>query len=329
MVGYRLSRMGICGVLLTAALGSASTRAADLSKVLPDDTAAVLNVNVKQLLNSDVVKKYGLDKMKAELKGNAEAVKVLGALGFDPFTDLDDIVVAPGDLDFNKMEKVLIVLQGKFKIENFRKVAADAAQKEPDNLKIVKAGDYTVYQVAVPKDDGSKQMMFVALADSSNLVASGSKDYLVDALDRVAGKKKAAVNKEMQALLGKADLKQSVTLVLLGSFLGKLPGLDNQSKQIVDKVKQVTAGVNVTNEVKTEVVIGTTSADEAQAMAKLIQANLAKAKGIVPLLAAGQPQFAIAADVLNTVQVAPKASDVSIQAKVSQDVIEKASKLDK
>jgi len=329
MVGYRLSRMGICGVLLTAALGSVSARAADLSKVLPDDTAAVWNVNVKQLLNSAVVKKYGLDQMKTELKNNAQAVKTLEALGFDPFTDLDGIVVAHADLDFNKMEKAIIIVQGKFKIDNFRKVAADAAQKEPDSLKIVKAGDYTVYQVTFPKDDGTKQTMFVSLADSSNLLAAASKDYLVDGLDRFAGKKKGAISKELQALLAKADMQQTLTMVAVGSILGKLPGLDNQSKQFVDKVKQVTAGINVTNDVKTEVLIGTTNANEAQTMAKLIEANLNKAKGIVPLLAAGQPAFALAADVLNTVQVAPKDTAVSIQAKVSQEVIEKASKLDK
>jgi hypothetical protein len=45
----------------------ATVRAADLDKLLPDDTDSIMSVNVRQILDSAIVKKYALDNVKESM----------------------------------------------------------------------------------------------------------------------------------------------------------------------------------------------------------------------------------------------------------------------
>src|SRR6266446_1191924 len=69
-------------------------RAAEVDKYLPTETEFVSHVNVKQLLDSAIVKKHAVDKLRDLLKGQDQASAVLEALGFDPFKDLASVTIA-------------------------------------------------------------------------------------------------------------------------------------------------------------------------------------------------------------------------------------------
>src|SRR5262249_36270471 len=91
MVGHRITGMAILALVFSAALHVAPARAAEISKFLPNDTEVVLNVNVKQVLDSPLFKKHLLQQVKTFLKNNADAEKMLDALGFDPLKDVSAI----------------------------------------------------------------------------------------------------------------------------------------------------------------------------------------------------------------------------------------------
>src|SRR5437762_221558 len=99
MVGYRLSRMGICSLTLALAFVSVPAQAAEVSKFLPSDSEAVWTLNVKQLLDSGLVKKYAMAEITKNLKGNADAQKAMAALGFDPLKDVSALIWAHANLD--------------------------------------------------------------------------------------------------------------------------------------------------------------------------------------------------------------------------------------
>src|SRR5262245_31717976 len=64
--------------------------AGSYEKYLPDDADGVVTINVRALLDSELVKKVGLDKMLAD---NEEAQKSLKALGLDPLKDIERVVI--------------------------------------------------------------------------------------------------------------------------------------------------------------------------------------------------------------------------------------------
>ena len=79
-------------VLLTVLLCAPLGRAAEIDPYLPEDTEIVLNVNIRQILDSPLIKKNLLEKAQESLRGNNEVQDVLKDLGFDPFTDLERVV---------------------------------------------------------------------------------------------------------------------------------------------------------------------------------------------------------------------------------------------
>src|SRR6266542_1796949 len=246
--------------LALAALLAAPLHAADVDKLLPNDTETVASVNLKQILESPLAKKLPLDMAKDALKQNEEIQKTLTELGFDPFKDIDSITVAgAGGSDADRM---LVIVRGKFEVEKFDKKAEDVAKDMKDQLKIHKvpgaaegAGS-KLYEVTNP--NGQPEKVFVAFASKGVLVASPAKDYVLDALEKEAGKKKTALkNKDLAELLGRVDAtKYSVWTVILGSTLENSPlAQEDAAKEMIAKVQDVIAGIVIDKDVKAEAVI--------------------------------------------------------------------------
>ncbi len=57
--------------------------AAEIDKYLPDDTQIVLHANIRQILESDLGKKFLMPQLEASIQGNPEAQQIMSALGFD------------------------------------------------------------------------------------------------------------------------------------------------------------------------------------------------------------------------------------------------------
>src|SRR5437870_4713763 len=160
-----------CRLLLMATVCLAWTlpiKAAELDKYLPSDTEFALTVNVRQIVDSELVKKYALDMVKGALQDN-EAQKVLEALGFDPLKDVTSVAIAsPGGDD---REKGLVIVHGKFDTAKFAAKAEEVAKKD-EHLKIIKAGAYTLYQVTGGLPGAGDKPTYVALVDGQTMVVS-------------------------------------------------------------------------------------------------------------------------------------------------------------
>src|SRR5262249_51508286 len=150
-------------------------RAADLDPYLPEDTETVLNLNVRQVLDSALIKKHALEAAQEALRGNDQVQDILKDLGFDPFKDLDHILIAaPGGTD---KDRGLAIVRGRFDVDKFKAKAEEAATNNGENLKIhkVQGGKYLLYEVNTPDLDTP---LFVALASKNTLLVSPGKDYV-------------------------------------------------------------------------------------------------------------------------------------------------------
>jgi hypothetical protein len=315
------------GSALAVLLLTAPGRAAEVDKLLPNDTEVVFSVNVRQILDSPLGKKLPLDQAKEALKAQDDAHQVLKELGFDPFTDLDSITAAVssgGDTD-----KGLLIVRGKFDLEKFRAKAEAVAKDMPDTLKIQKkpngsGGTTTVYEVnnVVP----GSQTMYVALLNKNTLVASAGIDYVLDAADKDAGRKKTALkNKEVQALLGRVDTTQSIWAVVLGSTLEDSPlGKGGDTKDIVEKVQDVFAGVAIDKDIVATLTVTAKKADDAKKIEEALNDGLDQARGFLAILANSQKEAKPLLNLLRNIKPTVKDKTVTIEIKVAGEMIEKA-----
>jgi len=209
-------------VLTCLAFTAPTVRAADLDPYLPADTETYVSIHVRQLLDSSLMKKFGLAPAKDLLKGFDTVNDVLLDLGFDPFKDIDRLIIATPS--GKETDRGLFIVHGKFDVVKFAAKANDAAKSNGNIIKAHKVplgGGVTqaVCEVVVPSQDLS---LFITLASDKTLLAAPAKDYIVDALKQVKLKKKPVLkNKGFQALLEKMDAKQTISLAVLGKGLSK------------------------------------------------------------------------------------------------------------
>src|SRR5262249_40962582 len=110
----KAGRAGLTAFLAAAVVLSAP--AAEPGQDLPSDSEAVLVFNVQEMLNSPLIKKYGVEQLKAAMEGNDDAKKFFKATGIDPLKDIHKIVigVTVGD---GPEPKGLLVIRGKFDVD--------------------------------------------------------------------------------------------------------------------------------------------------------------------------------------------------------------------
>src|SRR5207244_1310099 len=119
---------GLVALVLAAAAALAGSARATDPKFLPNDTEWALHINVKQILDSPLVKaqKEGLGAVREELeKKLAEnpAGKFIKDSGFDLLKDLKAITIAG-----SAKEPDLIVVEGNFDVEKFVAAAEKAVE---------------------------------------------------------------------------------------------------------------------------------------------------------------------------------------------------------
>jgi hypothetical protein len=306
--------------------------AAELDPFLPADTENVLMVNLRQIFDSPLVKKYALGPAQDALSGLADVNDVLKDLGFDPFKDLDRILFAtPGG---KEKDRGLIIVHGKFDLAKFKARGEDAAKDNADILKIHKVplgggAQHIVYEVIPPGEDMS---LFVALPDKNTLLISGGKDYVVDALKNTRAKKKAVLkNKDVQALLEKMDLKQSIAVVGLGKSLTKGGALDDAPaavKDALEKIEAIAGGITIDKGVKLEMVVAATTAKDARSLKESADKSLKVALAALAVISGDNKGLAALLEVAKTIKVSNKGKVLTIKAEVSGEVIEEALKKD-
>jgi hypothetical protein len=308
----------LAGALLALVLPA---RAAEVDKYLPEDFDFIAVLNVKQILESPLVKKHGLEKAKEFLKEKEEVGQVLTALGFDPFKDLSSVTIVGMDI-MPPNNKGYVILHGQFDIAKFESKAEEVAKDHPE-LKIHKEGDHKIYEVSPPNAD---KPLFVGLMDKTTIIASTEKDFVLDSFGRASGKTKGTVKKELQELVEKADAKQSVWMGLGHSIFDKIPqaGQDEKAKKSIEKIKDLTFGLSIAKDIKLTISVTAKSADSAKELAEEAKEGLETAKGFLALAAGQEKRLAPLVDLVGGMKISTEGSTVTLKGEASEELIEKS-----
>jgi len=304
----------ILGLGLAVALLASPARAGDVDPYLPADTEVYNVVNIRQILGSGLIKKVGLDNIKALLQTQQEVGDVLKDLGLDPFKDVDKIISAGPAT--GEQDKGLIIIRGRFDVEKFTARADKEAKDNKDVVKKIRIGDNPAYEVVIA-DAGLS--MFVGFAGKNTILAAMSKDYLGDAL-KVRGEGKPNLkNKNFADMLTKLDDKQSMAMVVLGDVLTKGPLADAPAniKDMLAKVAVIHGGITLTDGVKIEFSAGTKEAADARTIKEGIGNAVNAGIGFAALAAMQNKDLAPLVDFLKSVKVTSKDKSVSLKAEIS------------
>jgi hypothetical protein len=308
---------------LVVILPATPARAGEVDKYLPDDTEVVVTVHTKQIVESPVFKKLGLEQAKQAIKDMGDVNEVLKDLGFDPFTDLDRLVVAtPGGDDG---DKILMIAHGHFDLDKFKAKGNDAAKTNGDILKIHKREKGPViYEVKPPDQDNP---IFVALPDKGTVLVSPGKDYIVDALKKIDNKTATLKSRELATLIEHMDRKQSLSIAMIGSALARSNELKNLlSKDVVDNLEAAGGGITIEDDVKLEFVVTTKNAKAAKEMTDKINDGLNDALLGLGALAKLNKDLAPAVDIVKAIKTTAKEKSVTIKGEVTPEQIEKLAK---
>ena len=318
----RLSRLGLAA-LFAAAL-AAPARAAEPDKLLPADADTVMYVNVKQLIESDIVKKYALEQIKQALAGQ-DAKKLLEELGLDPLKDVEKMWVGTSGKDASDM-KALVVVHGKFDPDKLFKAAEAQSKKDGDRFTMVKDGKDVMFKYQ--PDNGNP--MYGTVVDKTTVVVATDKKIITTASAAFAAGKASAASKDLSALISKMDDKASmwvcaVTKDKLNNV--KLPGGGGGMGQNIQgqlaKMDSVTVTLRVTGDISLDVNLGMATEAAADEMGKTVEEGLGTIKGALPFLAANDERMKPLVDVVKTLKSEVKSKVVSVSAKLPGAVLGK------
>lgn len=277
------------GLALAALVATGPTRAAEPDRLLPPDADVVMSVNIRQAMESDIVKKYALDNIKKALQEN-DAQKFLRDLGLDPLKDLDRVVVGGSGKDETDL-KYLVIVHGTFDPEKLYKAAEAQTRKDADHFALVKDGKDVMFKFT--PDNGNP--LYGTVVDDKTIILSGDKKGISTALATPA-KSKADLGREMNALVKGMDDK--ATLWVAGLTNGRLdkvklkgpgaaPGLQSQ----LGNLQNVTLTLRVEKDVNLNVGLGMKDNDSAEEAGKTVGELIQTVKGALPFLAANEPKL--------------------------------------
>ncbi|HEX4608543.1 MAG TPA: hypothetical protein VH092_10090 [Urbifossiella sp.] len=317
----RLVRPAVGLVLAAAVAAAAPTRAAEPDRLLPPDADVVVSVNVRQVLESDIVKRYALENLKQTLQGN-DAQALLRDLGLDPLKDVDRVVIGLSGKDETDF-KYLVVVHGTFDPEKLYKAAEAQTRKDANHFAMVKDGSDVMFKYT--PDDGNP--LYGTVVDDKTVVLSGDKKGITTAL-AVPPKGKAALDRQLSSLIGKMDDKATVWVAGLAN--GRLdkaklkgPAANPGVQSLVGNLQTGTLVVRVEKDVNLLIGLGMKDVFTAEDANKTVGELLQTVKGALPFLAANDPKLKALIEPSKSLKSEVKDQTVVITGKLSGDAIGK------
>jgi hypothetical protein len=291
------------------AIFAGSLNAATADKYLPDDSEAVLTVNVRQFLETPLINR-DLDKLREALKSQEKISAELEKVGLDPLKDIDLITIAgaPGQGD----DHFLLVAHGRFDAAKLDARARNAVAEESDKVSEVKEEDHTFYSITQP---GAARVFYIAWPESGTIVASPSKDLILHVFAVQAGKSQSSLNQDMVGLLDKVDEKSIASVVGLGSLFKDTP----QAGQ----VQHLSGSVTIDQSMHLTAAVAVKDVETAEALTKTITDGLAQAKTMLSMAAKDREDLGPAISLLEAIKIRREGDTISIEGELTEDLLDK------
>ncbi|SRR5579883_131673 len=292
---------------------------AEPDRLTPSDAEMVVQINIRSLLQTPLVKKHALDSLKALLKRNDEVRQLLNAAGLDPLKDIDTISLSASGMPVaGGKVKMLVVVRGSFSPEKARAASEEYTKKHPGRLKSIKNGDLPMWEI-----HSDNKSYYAAFADNNTLVMTMMKEETAAVVERV-GQTPQTPSAPMQAALAHLKGGENIWMAMVATDeIKQLLKSDDQAKDFAAAVQSITGALELNDDAQFGLVIHTNSP---QAAAQ-IKGKLDELMPLLAFLGAGKDKSGqVAKDVIDSVKLKTEKNDVSVRLRITDAQIEKAGK---
>jgi hypothetical protein len=326
----QLSRLLLGAALVVGALAANTSRAAEPDKLLPAEADTVVSVNIKQILDTAIIKKYALEQLKQALDGQ-DAKKLLTEIGLDPLKDIDRVVVG-ANIKGRTDTKFLMIVHGTFDPDRLYKAAEKQSKVDADRFAMVKDGDTVVFKYT---PENGENPIYGTVVNDKTVIAASDRKMIANALKAAEAGKKAPIKTELADLVKRMDEKSSVYAcgIVKGKFDDfKLPGGGNMPvdleaiQKLIPMTESMAVSVKIGADVAVEVTLGMKDDDTAGEMRNALDDLIKQVKPLAALAGSAEPRAKPLADILNTVKTSSKDKDVTVSGKVTSANIGKMMK---
>ncbi|HQR07324.1 MAG TPA: hypothetical protein PLN21_10910 [Gemmatales bacterium] len=305
---------------------SVQAQGADIAKLFPDNTEMAFSFNVKSVLNSAVYQKHFKEEIDKRIKENAQLVKMMETLSFDPMKDITSVTFTVSKFNARlggpPEADMFGVVKGAFNVEKLNGAlgALIAAANQGDRVSTTKYGDFILYEV---KDTNSGKTLYATIFDKETIIGGTVKEDVTNAIERLAGRKTGTLNAKFTELMGKARNDNTMWgAILIPSSVREMSKMA-PSPEIGDaiaKLETQTMNLNVKDNVKFDVSMY--MADKAAAGA--MKALMDQAKDLAGAAALSNDQFGSElADLVSSLQIGTNENKVSLAGDIKAELVDK------
>lgn len=301
----------------------AAGRAADPVPFLPARTDAVLTIQVRQVAESDLGKKYGADLLRELLRVSKPAAAAVQATGLDPLKDFEVITVGL-DLEHTDPPRPFALFEGKFDAKKVEAAVAAYAKEHPAQLEAVSVGGKGAYKIAGAKP---AEAMYAAILDDTRVAVAPTEVDLAGAFDAAAGKRKPVISKELANLL--ATAKSTAPVFARAWVKGKLKDLKLGNEKVqaqVQSAEWATLAMTITQDVSLTLTVSAADEAAAQTLSDMLGGLIALVRLQLRAAAEDQPELKPVVDLLRATRSAPAGKTVVVTGSVKGSAIEEAMK---
>jgi len=298
--------------------------AAKIDKYLPDDAGGVFVVDVKQILASMAFTKE-LKKQLEDLLKMDQVQMVLKDTGFDPFKDVDRVILAitPGA---DGMSGPFLIVEGRFDAKKLEAKAEELAKQFPI-IKPVEIGKAKMYEI----NPGHGNPAYMGLVDKGTFVLSDSKQEITEAVEKVGGKRKTEFkSKSLGKLIAKMDPKLAVKVACAGEMptggsAMSVPGggFVRMIRTLADEgIDSVTGGITVGDDIKGKIHFTARDADIAKKLAAEFEAGIAEAHAHIAKEAVRNKDLAPVVEVVKTIKTSANEQTITVEGHGTASAVE-------
>jgi hypothetical protein len=252
--------------LFLAATVLSPARAVEADKYIPSNSEAVLVVNVKQIVGSAAVRKYGLESVKQALSSHDQLNRFCKVTGLDLLKDIHRIIIGASHAGGGEM-KYVIVVHGQFDLEKIDAALADEVKSKPGEVKIETNGAVKLY--AIRLKDSKEKAYFAAFADNNTLIVSESAEQTTAGV-KGSGKASPALATALAKFGGAESVYGAIVVT---DEVKKNFASNQQMRDLIALVQYFTASFDLTNDFKINLALQTPDAKSADTMKSFITAT--------------------------------------------------------
>jgi hypothetical protein len=310
--------------LIACILAAAPARAAEVDQLLPARTELVVSVNLRQILDSPVVKKHVLPEVDSKVAQELfQVVKLVNLLGLNPIKDVASFTVAsPGDPDGGDW---VVIVRGTFDVRRLHAAADQWAQSRPGTVTVHEDEKIRIYEDLTQKDKAAPR--FYALLDSEVAVISPSKARVLEVLARRTAKEPAKANAGLAELAGKQNNKQCIWIASVTSD-GVKKNL-NGPLALAGKVVSLGGGVTLTEDIQLNLRVQMSDTRSAREMRQQLEALKAIAILAISVNDDLKDYGPVLMDVLNAIALSQEQGTIGVDLKISGSTLERGTQAGK